>query len=46
MLQVTGHAGGVGKATLERERSVDFPSEGNNFIQQFFSVHAEVLYSR
>ncbi len=29
MLQVTGHAGGVPKATLERGRSVEFPSEGN-----------------
>ncbi len=30
MLQVTGHAGGVPKATLERGRSVEFPSEGNS----------------
>ncbi len=30
MLQVTGHAGGVPKAALERGRSVEFPSEGNN----------------
>ncbi len=29
MLQVTGHAGGVPKATRERGRSVEFPSEGN-----------------
>ncbi len=29
MLQVTGHAGGVPKANLERGRSVEFPSEGN-----------------
>ncbi len=29
MLQVTGHAGGVPKAILERGRSVEFPSEGN-----------------
>ncbi len=29
MLQVTGHAGGVPKATPERGRSVEFPSEGN-----------------
>ncbi len=30
MLQVTGHAGGVPIATLERGRSVEFPSEGNS----------------
>ncbi len=29
MLQVTGHAGGVPKATLERGRSVSFPFSGN-----------------
>ncbi len=28
MLQVTGHAGGVPKATLGRGRSIEFPSEG------------------
>ncbi len=38
MLQVTGHAGGVPKATLERGRSVEFPSEGNSsfFVFSFF----------
>ncbi len=30
MLQVTGHAGGIPKANLERGRSVEFPSEGNS----------------
>ncbi len=30
MLQVTGHAGGVPIASLERGRSVEFPSEGNS----------------
>ncbi len=33
MLQVTGHAGGVPKAILERGRSVEFPSEGNFLFQ-------------
>ncbi len=33
MLQVTGHAGGVPIATLERGRSVEFPSEGNRSSQ-------------
>ncbi len=32
MLQVTGHAGGVPKAILERGRSVEFPSEGNDIL--------------
>ncbi len=30
MLQVTGHAGGVPKAILERGRSVSFPFSGNH----------------
>ncbi len=30
MLQVTGHAGSVPKATLERGRSVSFPFSGNH----------------
>ncbi len=28
----SGHAGGVPKATLERGRSVEFPSEGNRYF--------------
>ncbi len=34
MLQVTSHAGGVPKATLERGRSVEFPSEGNHSLMR------------
>ncbi len=44
MLQVTGHAGGVPKATLERGRSVEFPSEGNVSLSiRFFSILILIL---
>ncbi len=39
MLQVTGHAGDVPKATLERGRSVEFPSEGNPYALIHYSQH-------
>ncbi len=44
MLQVTGHAGGVPKANLERGRSVEFPSEGNIELNiQFWSTKTIIL---
>ncbi len=42
MLQVTGHAGGVPKATLERGRSVLFPFSGN-YGYMVTSLFASVL---
>ncbi len=49
MLQVTGHAGGVPKATLERGRSVSFPFSVNyGYIRNLrrfapFHMHAEFI---